>query len=215
MKSMNVLLHDGDVSAFRTSALHLLGSQVQPADVAWSASAPLVGLAADARPAGHVTRLAAAMVPRSFLRISDLALLHSDPQRFDLLYRLLWRVVHEPQLKHDRSDEDMERAYRMAHAVGRELNQLKGCVTFLDAQYAGGSLACGWAAPHFYTTEAFALWYGRNRAGTDFLIGTPERCILSRGRVVHHLPPLPAPPRTADKWVDWMDRVASKALCDC
>lgn len=203
---MDVLLHHGDIDGFRTSALQLLGHQVHPATVAWSGSAPLLGLAADAGPAGQVTRLAAAMVPRSFLRITDLALLHSDPQRFDMLYRLLWRVVHEPRLKDDRGDYDMQRVRRMAQAVGRELHHLKGSVAFLPVPHEGGSLACGWAAPQFYVTEAFALWHVRSRPGTDFLVGTPERCILSRAGAIHHLPPLAAAPRNAEEWLQVLQR---------
>jgi uracil-DNA glycosylase len=203
---MDVLLHNGDVGGFRTSVLELLGQQVHPAAVAWSASGALSGHPADGGPAGHVTRLAASIVPRSFLRMLDLALLHSDPQRFDVLYRLLWRVVREPRLKDDRSDFDMQRAVNMAQAVGRELRHLKGCVVFQDVPSEGTTLACGWAAPHFYTTEAMALWLARSRPGTDFLFGTPERCILSRRGALRHLPPLAAPPRDAEEWLKVLAR---------
>lgn len=198
---MDVLLHHGDVSGFRTSALHLLGHQVHPATVAWASSAPVPAPQEAVGPAGRVTQLAASVVPRSFLRVTDLALLHTDPQRFDLLYRLLWRIVHEPRLKDDKADYDMQRVQRMAHAVRRELHHLKKSVVFLAVPYEGGSLACGWAEPHFYTTEAFALWFARGRPGTDFVIASPERCILSRGRAIQHLPPLRTAPRDAQEWL--------------
>ncbi len=42
---------------------------------------------------------------------------HRDQDRFALLYRLLWRLVHEPGLRHDPADPDMVRAHHMAHAV--------------------------------------------------------------------------------------------------
>ena len=198
---MDVQLHHGDVSGFRLSALQLLGHQVHPAAIAWSAIAPLAGRLAEAGPRGEVTRLGASVVPRSFLRLTDLALLHTDPQRFDLLYRLLWRIVHEPRLKDDLGDYDMQRVRKMAAAVRRELQSLKGSVDFIDVVCEGSSLACGWIDPHFYTTEAFALGYARSRPETDFMVASPERCILSRGRAVHHLPPLAAAPRSAQEWL--------------
>jgi DNA polymerase len=198
---MDVQIHHGDVSGFRSSALQLLGHQVHPAAVAWSASAPLVGRVAEGGHAGRVTRLAASVVPRSFLRITDLALLHTDPQRFDLLYRLLWRIVHEPRLKDDRGDYDMQRVSRMASAVRRDLVGLKTSVAFQPVEHEGGTLACGWAAPQFYTTEAFALWVARSRPDGDFVVASPERCVLSRRRVIHHLPPMASAPRSADEWL--------------
>ena len=198
---MDILIHHGDVSGFRTSALHLLGHQVHPAAVAWSGTAPLAGLAGEGRGPGSVTRVAASVVPRSFLRITDLALLHSDPQRFDLLYRLLWRIVHEPRLKDDKGDYDMQRVQRMASAVRRELQGLKSSVAFVPVAYEGGTLSCGWADPQFYVAEAFALWVARSQPGADFLVATPQRCILSHGRVIHHLPAIPVAPGNADEWL--------------
>lgn len=198
---MDVQLHHGDVGGFRTSALQLLGHQVHPAAIAWTAVPPLAGLPAEAAAGGEVTRLGASVVPRSFLRLTDSALLHTDPQRFDLLYRLLWRIVHEPRLKDDLDDYDMQRVQRMAAAVRRELQGLKGSVAFVPVASGGASIACGWAVPHFYTTEAFALWYARSRPDTDFMVASPERCILARRRTIYHLPALAAAPRSPEEWL--------------
>ena len=40
-----------------------------------------------------------ARVPAFFVALCERAALHADPNRFGLLYRLLWRLVHEPALK--------------------------------------------------------------------------------------------------------------------
>jgi DNA polymerase len=200
MNVLDVFLHHGDVGSFRSSALELLKHQVHPAAIAWSSGDALSAPAPSTVSTGAVTRLAASVVPRSFLRLTDLALLHTDPQRFDLMYRLLWRVVHEPRLKDDRSDYDMQRAYKMAAAVRRELQTLQRSVAFLPVAYGDRTVFCGWAEPHFYTTEAFALWYGRRRTGTDFLAASPERCAFSRRGVIRLLPPLPRCPRSMEEW---------------
>jgi hypothetical protein len=55
-------------------------------------------------------RAARAIIPQSFVRMSELVVLHRDPLRFDLLYRSLWRLVYEPELKHDFADADLARA---------------------------------------------------------------------------------------------------------
>jgi DNA polymerase len=41
-------------------------------------------------------RAARAIIPQSFIRMSELVVLHRDADRFDLLYRSLWRLVYEP-----------------------------------------------------------------------------------------------------------------------
>ncbi|MDO5654265.1 MAG: uracil-DNA glycosylase, partial [Brachymonas sp.] len=46
-------------------------------------------------------------VPRAFVELGEVACRHSSPQRFALLYRLLWRLVHEPALRHDPLDGDV------------------------------------------------------------------------------------------------------------
>jgi uracil-DNA glycosylase len=197
---VDVLLHDGDLGGFRTSALELLRHQVHPAAIAWSSTAGLAVPTAGRGPAGGVSNAAASVVPRSFLRLVDLALLHSDPQRFDLLYRLLWRVVHEPRLKDDRDDYDMQRARKMAAAVRREVQTLQRSAAFVSVAYAGSTLACAWTDPHFHTTEAFALWVARRHPDADFLVASPERCVLSRARAIRLLPRMLQSPRNMQEW---------------
>ncbi|QJW84223.1 hypothetical protein HK414_11380 [Ramlibacter terrae] len=45
-------------------------------------------------------------------------MLHRDEIRFDLLYRLLWRLVHEPHLVNGNTDPDMALAQRMGQPCG-------------------------------------------------------------------------------------------------
>src|SRR5438132_1509010 len=101
------LLNQTDLAGFRAESRQLLAHQVPPEQVTWFASAP-VGAelyaqpppASDSRPRS-VARAATAIVPASFLRLCESVVLHRDPGRFALLYRLLWRLVHEPGLRND------------------------------------------------------------------------------------------------------------------
>ena len=90
---MQVQLTHADVGGFRTSIAELLAHQVHPAAIEWSALPPRTGPFTGAAQTGKVTSAAAAVIPRSFLRLVDLALLHSEPRRFDVLYRLVWRMA--------------------------------------------------------------------------------------------------------------------------
>ena len=48
-------------------------------------------------------------VSKRFMSLARNAALHSDPQRFSLLYRILWRLQTNLRLLEDRTDEDVRR----------------------------------------------------------------------------------------------------------
>ena len=84
-----------DVAGFHSEATRLLAQLVPPDHVQWSA-APAQGVGEeplDGERAAIHNRAARAIIPQSFVRMSELVVLHRDPQRFDLLYRALWRLV--------------------------------------------------------------------------------------------------------------------------
>ena len=128
MSALTITL-DGDTDwpGFRREARALLARQVQPDDVTWhtraSAAEDLFASAddverdlagGDGADAADASRAApasnSAVVPPAFLRLCETVVLHEDPDRFGLLYRLLWRMVHEPGLRGDPLDADRVQA---------------------------------------------------------------------------------------------------------
>src|SRR5687768_10749187 len=56
-------------------------------------------------------------VPREFLPSAELVACHRDETRWELLYRLAWRLTHsEPQLLHVTTDDDVRQFDRFAQA---------------------------------------------------------------------------------------------------
>jgi DNA polymerase len=84
-------------------------------------------------------------VPAGFLALCEDVVRHRDPGRFDLLYRLLWRLQHEPGLREDRHDPDRVAAREMAQAVRR------------DRQAGAGGAPPGGEAPRSLPTLREAL----------------------------------------------------------
>jgi probable DNA metabolism protein len=175
-----------DADAFRTQANRMLAQQVPPADVDW---APLAGRDAGTTPfRGHEADARSpsalhSIVPRSFLRLTQLVLLHRDPSRFDLLYRLLWRLVHEPGLVAARDDPDVALARVMAQAVRRDLQKTRQCVHLRALEpHAGVALALAWCAPQHQVTEEVAAWLSRQHPQPPWLLVSPDRCVLWTGR---------------------------------
>ena len=126
-----------DLPGFRRSARDLLARGVPPEQVTWhSSSTPTQDLFADdagLANAGNCDAPAIGQrignappinVPAEFLTLCQSVILHSDPNRFGLLYRLLWRLVHEPALRHDPLDADRVRAQHMAQAVRRDMHKM-------------------------------------------------------------------------------------------
>jgi probable DNA metabolism protein len=108
-------------------------------------------------PEGGVT------VPTGFLELCHTVVLHSAPQRFALLYRLLWRLVHEPALRHDPLDADMLQARQMAQAVQRDMHKMHAFVRFRQVRDGEGDaldpLHVAWFEPEHHIVEANAPWF--------------------------------------------------------
>jgi probable DNA metabolism protein len=149
-----------DLTRFRSEARALLQQRIAPECVHWHvADAPegdLFALPAAAQPsdfgssnttnictsdrasaaaeAAVVSQAASATstlrVPAFFLDLCRRVILHRDSGRFGLLYRLLWRLAHEPGLRHDPLDVDRIQAEQMARAVRRDMHKMTAFVRF-------------------------------------------------------------------------------------
>lgn len=171
-----------DLAGFRSEARQLLAHQVPPDQVEWQLEPPAQGYAdlqspQSSRPR-NVARAATAIVPASFTRLCEFVVLHRDPERFALLYRLLWRLVHEPGLRNDPADADMQQAQHMAHAVRRDIHKMKANLrmrAIVDG--AGGELQVGCYEPAHHVVEALAPWLAKRMPAPRWAVFTPERSV--------------------------------------
>ncbi len=172
-----------DLAGFRSVARDLLAHQVAPADVNWLVEpAPGDEYAAPAPPQAsrprNVARAATAIVPASFTRLCEFVVLHRDPERFALLYRLLWRLVHEPGLRNDPIDADMLHAQHMAHAVRRDIHKMKANLKLRAVPWPqGGEVHVGCHEPAHHVAEVLAPWFAKRLTMPRWVIFTPDRCL--------------------------------------
>lgn len=171
-----------DLAGFRSEARQLLAHQVPPDEVEWQlepAADPFLDpQSPQASRPKNVARAANAIVPASFTRLCEFVVLHRDPGRFSLLYRLLWRLVHEPGLRNDPMDADMQHAQHMAHAVRRDIHKMKANLRLRlvhDAQ--GRELQVGCYEPAHHVVEAVAPWFAKRLPSARWAIFTPERSV--------------------------------------
>src|SRR5207247_485560 len=111
--------------AWQAAARALLREGLTPDDVAWSepdgpgrVSEPHAARADPPEPSPTVR------VPRQFLDLARQVASHRDPTRWTLLYRVLWRLVHESRdLLKAASDPEVRRLHAMAAEARREAHR--------------------------------------------------------------------------------------------
>ncbi|MEJ8812125.1 DUF4130 domain-containing protein [Variovorax ureilyticus] len=203
-----------DLPGFRREARTLLAGLVPPEEAQWDARATHelrteargIGRPCDEKPPSGVN----VVLPRSFLSLCNMVILHHDPARFALLYRLLWRLVHEPGLQRDPHDDDRLRALHMARAVRRDIQKMRSHVRFRTLRLTadGEPLQIAWFAPDHYIVEAVAPFFIRRMAHGRWAVLTPVGCVRGWGESLEFGPGAPCEPR--------LDRdTAETAWLDC
>ena len=114
-------------------------------------------------------------VPRAFVDLSKTAIRHRDPERFALLYRVLWRLAHgEPALMRVATDPDIVRLEAMAKAVRRDAHKMHAFVRFREIGTEDGPRFVSWFEPEHHILEAEAGFFVRRFAAMRWSILTPS-----------------------------------------
>jgi probable DNA metabolism protein len=215
------LAGETDFAGFRAQARSLLARQVPPDQVQWATSAHDGDLFSQepAMEGAAAPAAAPAPVPAAFLALCESVVLHSEPQRFALLYRLLWRLQHEPALRHDPLDADMLLARRLAHEVSHDIHKMRAFVRFRevpDPDAPGQVLHVAWFEPAHHIVEANAPWFMRRFTQMRWAILTPQRCVAWDGRELQLRPGAQrsdAPPADAGEqlWLTYYQSIFNPA----
>lgn len=173
-----------DIAGFHTEATRLLAQQVPPDTVQWSAAPSPSVDEEELEPdrAAIRSRAARAIIPQSFVRMSELVVLHRDPLRFDLLYRSLWRLVYEPELKNDAADQDLAKLRQMAQAVRRDIQKMKEKVVFRPLQVRDELVEVAWYEPTHFVGELVGGWLARQDPQRRWILLTPDRSLRWDGQ---------------------------------
>lgn len=173
-----------DVDGFRRLARQALARGFPPEAVHWSVAgdpAPQLFRAATVASTDEpgIEHADAPRVPAELLNLCREVVLHRDPQRFARLYRLLWRLQHEPQLRGDRLDADWIALRHMAQAVRRDLHKMKAFVRFRSIERGpdDATLHVAWFEPEHHIVEAVSPFFVRRFANMHWAILTPLRSV--------------------------------------
>jgi len=113
-------------------------------------------------------------VPRAFVETAQAVVLHRSEDRFDLLYRLLWRLREEPELMRVVSDRDVADALERARNVSRASHKMKAFVRFRQVENERGEAWVAWFEPAHRVVEMTAPFFARRFATMRWSILTPD-----------------------------------------
>ncbi len=157
---------------WRSAARNMLAIAAKPPEIVWRtegetdlfASAPTPNL----QPATPI------FVPRAFIEVASKAALHSDPQRFALLYLILWRLQQNRALMQDAADRDIVHINALAKSVRRDEHKMHAFVRFKEITRAEGPRYVAWFEPQHHIVHETADFFVRRFTGMNWSIITPE-----------------------------------------
>ena len=156
---------------WREAARSLLARDVDPASVRFTDGQDHL-FAQSPEPAAA----SSVSVPKAFLDLAELAGLHREPRRWELLYRVLYRVVRlqERHLLKIEVDPDVRELTLMRKAVARDIHKMHAFVRF--RKIAGDpEQFVAWHRPDHDILEHVAPWFANRFGAMHWAILTPDR----------------------------------------
>ena len=137
--------------------------------------------------------------PRGFVELAQDVILNRAEERFDLLYRLLWRLRDQPQLLSLVTDPEVARAELMRHQVRDAEHKMHAFLRFRRVDDGGEARApadasepvetyVAWFEPPHHVVERGAAFFVARMANLRFSILTPELCAHWNGEALAFTP---------------------------
>ena len=176
-----------DFDGWRKAARTLVLNEVQPSDVTWRVKGDEPELFEPTAPPlepPHGTF----NVSAKFIELTQAAILHRDPERFAILYRLLWRLHNNHDLLSVATDPHVAQVSAMAKAVHRDEHKMHAFVRFREIGREQKSHYVAWFEPEHHIVELAAPFFARRFADMPWSILTPDVCAHWDGHAVSITP---------------------------
>nr|WP_314466574.1 UdgX family uracil-DNA binding protein [uncultured Novosphingobium sp.] len=182
---------EDDFEGWRLAARAFASEGVAPSDIVWQVGDGAVDLFAGeaAGVAGGHARIAPLRVTREFLDLARDAALHSEPERFSLLYTLLLRLLAQPQALQDRADPLVRRIEGLARNVRRDSHKMHAFVRFRELADQDGPRFIAWFEPEHHILRANAGFFVDRFTNMRWSILTPRGSLHWDGMALAEGPP--------------------------
>lgn len=170
-------------TAWQQAARRALQAGIDPGAIHWQEvddAQPALGMFSgqEDMPVVSAPPATAHRVPRAFVDVARRVACHRDPQRWALLYRILFRLTHsEAHLLKVAVDPDIHLLTQMEKAVRRDVHKMRAFVRFRTvAAEDGGTWYVAWFEPVHLIVEGNAPFFRDRFASMRWSILTPDRC---------------------------------------
>jgi uracil-DNA glycosylase len=178
-----------DFEGWRKVARTLVLHEVKPADVTWIVCGDASELfASTVEELPLENRQGNFSVSAKFVELAQSAILHRDPERFAMLYRLLWRLRGHHHLLDVATDPDVAQITAMARAVRRDEHKMYAFVRFREVGREQRAHYVAWFEPEHHIVELAAPFFARRFADMPWSILTPDACAHWDGHAVSITP---------------------------
>jgi probable DNA metabolism protein len=139
-----------EFAAWRDEARRLLRDGIEPDQIELvdeeNDNALTLGFAQAPEPSPRLA-IARPGVSKAFLDLAEIVACHSEPERWQILYRVLWRLQNDRSLMKHELDEDIARMRRMDQQVRRDLHKMHAFLRFRMVEEAGREHYIAWYRP--------------------------------------------------------------------
>lgn len=171
MKTVRI---EPNLESWRAAARSVLAQDLGPDEVFWNdevgTQAALFGEDLAPAPEKRV------FVPREFGDLAELVACHRSPERWNLLYRLLYRLTHgEKDLLKISVDPDVHRALAWKKSITKDIHKMHAFVRFKSvATEDGGERFVAWHQPEHLVVRLATPFFARRFGDRPWTIFTPD-----------------------------------------
>lgn len=181
-----------DFESWRERARTFVQADIPPDQISWVEAGGNPDLFAPGEQSVHVSAHGTRPVRanKRFVSLARNAILHSEPERFSLLYRLLWRLQTNTRLMDDKADAEVRRLEELDKNVRRDSHKMHAFVRFRRVEDSdGGEHYVAWFEPQHHILRANAGFFVRRFANMKWSILTPQGSLHWDGEVLTEGPP--------------------------
>ena len=172
---------ESSFGAWRDAARSLLAEGVAPEDVRFRDGTQAETLELgfiQAQPPLKPVAKGAIVAPREFIEAAKAAARHADPERWDLLYRLLWRLQQNRSLLRVETDDDVATLRKLERQVARDLHKMHAFVRFrCVTDEEGREHSIAWYKPDHAVLELAAPFFRERFPEMRWTILTPTQSV--------------------------------------
>lgn len=176
------LIGGADLQGFREALRILSWSNIPSEQVTWRTCAAPDRFGGGRLPAAYGSAGKPIALPRVVGDLIKLVVCHSDPQKYALLYELIWRMRRpadpETHLYEVVTDPLVHHLNQMAKSVRRDIHKMRSFLRFREVNDPViGERFVGWFEPDHFIVEEIAQFFVDRLTLLDWTILTPKGCL--------------------------------------